>query len=116
MVRLVREHERCSLVVSVLGSGAKISRKEISRKEKKIPTHPPSLFPPTHRVCNPSDRSDTYSAISKPLHGNQIGTLSDPFLEFPFQDYFTRGSQDQDQELTVSVFPSTTPTATNVGG
>src|SRR5258705_540334 len=56
-LRFVRKHERSCLGVSVLGSGAKISRKEISRKEKKIPTHPPNLFPPTHPVCNPSDRS-----------------------------------------------------------
>src|SRR5260221_11825641 len=71
MVRLVREHERCSLVVSVLGSGAKISRKEISRKEKKIPTHPPSLFPPTHRVFS-QDRKSVVQGKSVDLGGGRI--------------------------------------------
>src|SRR5260221_3428808 len=84
---------------------------KLFRSTKFIPTHSPSIF-----SCNPSDRSDTYRVITQRFHSKQIGTISDPFLEFPFQDYFTRGSQDQDQELTVSVFPSTTPTATNVGG
>src|SRR5258705_9976310 len=83
-------------------------------------THPPTKFIPTHSPsifsCNPSDRGDTQGFISKTLPSKQMATTSDPFLEFPFQDYFTSRSQDQDQELTVSVFPSTTPTATNAGG
>src|SRR5258705_410106 len=77
----------------------KISRKEISRKEKKIPTHPPNLFPPTHRVFShvtpPIDRTPSVSFRSEGLHEKILGewvginlvggwVFSFLFLIFPF--------------------------------
>src|SRR5258705_275345 len=104
--------------VSVLGSGAKISRKEISRKEKKIPTHPPSLFPPTRlffsHITLFIDR--TLIFFFKIFFFLNNPAPSEIYF-FPLHDLlpFPRRSQHQNKKLTFSVSPSPPPTATNVG-